>query len=79
MYHLIPLLRHGDADIFDFIHGIQEGDPLMLLVAGGLVAFVGFAAIHQWLSGESFVRSKKERRRAYERRHHVIWKHERDE
>ena len=75
---VVPVLRHGDADIFDLIHGIQEGDPFMLLAVAFILGCIAFFFLYEKLTGRPFVKSKKERRRARERRKHVIWKYERD-
>ena len=73
------ILRHGDTDIFDLIHGLREGDPLMIGVVVLIVGMVAFFALHELVTGRPFVKSKKERRRAHERRHKVLWKYERDD
>jgi hypothetical protein len=75
----LPLLRHGDFDIFDLIEGLSSGSILMWIALVVVLGSIGFFAIFEKVTGKSFVKSKEERRRARERRKHVIWKYERDD
>lgn len=73
------ILRHGDADIFDLIQGLRDGDPVWFAVLAIIGGCILFFALYEALGGRPFVRSKKERRRARERRQSVLWKYERDD
>ena len=75
---MTALLRHGDLDIFDVIGGLLEGEPLMIAAVVFVFGSIAFFGLYENGTRGSFVRSKKERRRAGGRRKHVIWKYERD-
>jgi hypothetical protein len=74
----LPILRHGDTDIFDAIEHLWAGDPFMWLAVGFIFACIGFFAVHELATGRSFVKSKSERRAARRRRQKVLREHEPD-
>jgi len=73
------LLRHGDTDIFDLIHGLRDGDPLIIAALVFILCCIAFFGLHEKVTGRPYVKSKKDRRRARERRKHVVWKYERND
>jgi hypothetical protein len=75
----VPILRHGDTDIFDAIEHLWAGDPFMWLAVGLIFACIAFFAVYELATGRSFVKSKYERRAARRRRQKVLWEHEPDD
>jgi hypothetical protein len=72
------LLNHK-LDILEFVEGLLDGDLVMWIALGVIVAVIMFLALVPAVTGKSFVKSSRERRRAHNRRYHVLWQHERDD
>lgn len=75
----VPILRHGDTDIFDAIEHLWAGDPFMWLAVGLIFTCIAFFGIYEVVTGRSFVKGKSERRAARRRRQRVLWEYERDD
>lgn len=73
-----PMLAHSRYNTFDFIKDLANGDTGALIVLAVLAGIIAFFAIYKRITGRDFVKSRKERREARKRRHHVLWEYERD-
>lgn len=71
------LARRGRGIDMEFLNGLWNGEPGPWITVGVCIAFVIGMAIAQKYFGFKIL-DRKERRRAMERRKHVIWKYERD-
>ena len=75
----LPLLRHGNTDIFDAIKNLADRDPLMIAAVALIFAFIAFIAVQEVVTGRSFVKSSGERREARRRRKRILWDYDRDD
>jgi hypothetical protein len=76
---IAPILRHGKTDIFDAIEHLWAGNPLMWLAVAFIFGCIAFFAVHEVVTGHSFVKDRSERRAARRRRGRVLWEYERDD
>lgn len=75
----VPLLARDRYTIFEFISDLWNGEPMGWLALGLIAGLIGFFVIYKQLTGEDFVKSRKERREARRKRKHVVWEYQRDE
>jgi len=67
--------RTGIADI---VIGFVNGDAALWIALGAIAACVGFFILYEKVTGKSFVKSKRKRREARNRRKFVLWEYRRE-
>ena len=64
-------------DIFEFFQDLWQGESSAWIALGVIVGIISFFAFYKKVTGKQFVKSKKERREARNRRKHVVWEYRR--